>query len=236
MSLTSDRVVEALARLHRYVESHPTPEQTPPLTIAISRQAGSRGAEIAQAVGARLGWPVYDRELLTHIAQEKRFNERLLDHLDERCTNWLEEIIAGFSTQYHSPTDWTYLKQLLRLLVSLRQVGHCVIVGRGAGHVLPASTTLHVRVIAPRALRVSKTEKQKGLSKAAAERWIDQTDNDRTHFVKHRFNMDPDDPLNYDLILNSGRYSTEECAELIVQAARVKDAQPKPASALRHTA
>jgi cytidylate kinase len=235
MALTSDHIVEALTRLHRYPESHPTPQQTPLLTIAISRQAGSRGAEIAQAVGARLGWPVYDRELLTHIAQEKGLSERLFHHLDERCTNWFEEIIAGFSTQYHSPTDWTYLKQLLRLLVSLGQVGHCVIVGRGAGHVLPAQTTLHVRVIAPRALRVSKTEKRKGLSKPEAERWIDQTDNDRTHFVKHRFNMDPDDPLNYDLIVNSGRYNTEECAELIVQAARVKEAHLKPAAALRHT-
>jgi cytidylate kinase len=236
MSLTSDRVVEALARLHRYVESRPTPKQTPPLTIAISRQAGARGAEIAQAVGALLGWPIYDRELLTHIAQEKGLNERLLDHLDERCTNWLEEILTGFATQYHSPTDWTYMKQLLRVLVSLGQLGHCVIVGRGAGHVLLAPTTLHVRVIAPHALRVSKTEKRKGLSKPEAERWVDQTDSDRTRFVKHRFNMDSDDPLNYDLILNSGRYSTEECAALIVQAARVKEAQLKPAAALLNTA
>jgi cytidylate kinase len=236
MSPTSDRVIEALARLHRYVESQPTPRQTLPLTIAISRQAGARGAEIAQAVGARLGWPVYDCELLTHIAQEKGLNARLLDHLDERCTNWLEEIITGFSTQY-SPTEWTYMKQLLHLLVSLGQVGHCVIVGRGAGHVLPAPTTLHVRLIAPRDVRVSKTEKRKGLSKPEAERWVDQTDSDRTRFVKYRFDKDPNDPLNYDVILNSGRYSTEECAELIVQAARVKDAQVnKPASALRQTA
>ncbi len=32
--------------------------------IAVSRQVGARGATVARAVGARLGWPVYDHELL----------------------------------------------------------------------------------------------------------------------------------------------------------------------------
>jgi cytidylate kinase len=235
MSPGSDRVAAALALLSRYAKSHPVPKEAPPVSVAISRQAGSRGAEIAQAVGARLGWPVYDHELLTRIAQEKGLSARLLEHLDERCPGWLEEVIAGFSTR-PSPTEGTYMKHLLELLVSLGHIGHCVIVGRGAGYVLPPATTVRVRVVAPRALRVAKTERRKGVSKAEAERWVDQTDADRLLFVKSHFNRDPFDPLNYDLILNSGQYGPDECARLIVEAARMREAQVKAAPAAPLTA
>jgi len=153
-------------------------------------------------------------------------SERLLEKLDERCTGWLEEILAGFSSE-SSPSDWTYMKQLLEVLASLGEVGHCVIVGRGAGHVLPAETTLRVRVVSPRIVRVLKTEKWLGVSKAEAERWVDQTDVDRARFVKTHFNKDPNDPLNYDLVLNSGHCGIDDCVELIVQAARLKDAKVK---------
>ena len=36
-------------------------------TIAVSRQVGARGSSVAREIGARLGWPVYDRELLEQI-------------------------------------------------------------------------------------------------------------------------------------------------------------------------
>jgi cytidylate kinase len=235
MSPASDRVVSALALLTHYAESHPVPKEAPPVSVTISRQAGSRGAEIAQAVGARLGWPVYDNELLTQIAQEKGLNKRLLERLDERCAGWLEEVIAGFSTR-PGPTEGTYMKRLLELLVSLGQIGHCVIVGRGGGYVLPPATAVRVRVVAPRSLRVAKTERRKGLSRAEAERWVDQTDAERVRFVRSHFNRDSGDPLNYDLILNSGRYSTDECAELIVRATRMREAQVKGAAAAALTA
>jgi cytidylate kinase len=229
MSPGSDRVIAALALLSRYADSHPSLKE-PPVSVTISRQAGSRGAEIAYAVAARLGWPVYDHQLLMRIAEEKGLNRRLLERLDESSTSWLEQIIAGFSTK-PGPTEWTYMKHLLELLVSLGQVGHCVIVGRGAGYVLPPATTVRVRVVAPRAMRVAKTQQRRGLSKAEAEQWVDKTDLDRVRFVTNHFNRDPYDQLNYDLILNSGRYSTDECVELIVLATRLREAQVKAAPA-----
>jgi cytidylate kinase len=226
MTLTSDSVVAALAHLHQYTEKRTEPKQVPPITIAISRQAGSRGADIARAVGARLGWPVYDHELLSRIAAEKGLNERLLHSFDERCPHWLQDILDGFSTEYR-PTEHTYLKQLVKLVASLGEVGHCVIVGRGAGHVLPAETTLRVRVVAPRAMRVAKTEKWLGVQRAEAERWVDRTDAERTRFIVEHFNKNPDDALLYDVILNSGRYSLEECTDLIVQAAKYLESHVK---------
>ncbi len=220
----SDHIVDALSRIHRREDSRHATNQPLAVAVAITREAGSGGAEIARAVGAQLGWPVYDRELLVRIAEEKGLDARLLQHLDERYASWLEELFSGFTTQKH-PTEGMFLKQLLTILVSLSKVGHCVIVGRGAGHVLPPQTTLHIRVIAPRAVRVARIEQQKGCSKEQAERWVDVTDADRVRFVKEHFHKDPNDALNYDLIVNSGRHSIEGCAALIVQAARLKQAK-----------
>ena len=41
------------------------------LTIAVSRQSGSRGASIAKRVGRKLGWQVVDQELMEFMAQQK---------------------------------------------------------------------------------------------------------------------------------------------------------------------
>ena len=46
-------------------------------------------------------------------------------------------------------------KAMVRLVLTVAARGDVVIVGRGAGYVLPAETTLHARVVAPFESRVS---------------------------------------------------------------------------------
>jgi cytidylate kinase len=228
MSEASDQLVSALARLHGYAKAQPAAKQPTgaPLTIAISRQAGAGGAAIARAVGDLLGWPVYDQELLMLIAKEKGLHTQLLEHLDERYVSWIEEIAASFTSQ-SAGLEATYLKELLALLAALGKAGHGVIVGRAAAHLLHLESTLRVRMVAPRPVRVANTEKRLGIARAEAERWVDKTDKERENFVKYHFRKDPADVLAYDLILNSGRYSTGECAAIIVQAARLLEGQVK---------
>jgi cytidylate kinase len=241
MAITTDRVAESLARLQQFLDAQlpqylteqeqggPKREAAaPPISIALSRQAGSGGAAIARAVGERLGWPVYDHQLLDRIAQEKGLNVRLLEHLDERSAGWLEEMIRNFSGGA-GDDERVYLRALLGLLVSLGKAGHCVIVGRGAAQLLPADSTLRVRVIAPHEFRVAEVQKRRHLSRPEAERWVDTTDRERRRFVKYSFHVDADDSLLYDLVLNSDRLGVEKCAALIVQAAELMEPHAAPA-------
>lgn len=219
----SDRFVESLASLQQYAEGHPQGTRGPALTIAISRQAGARGVEIARQVGERLGWPVYDHELLTRIAEEKGLHKRLLERLDERATGWLEEMVTSFGS-HEGGREGAYIKHLLEQLVTLGKAGHCVIVGRGGAQILPAEVTLRVRIVAPRAFRVAAIQKDQGITQLEAERWVDRVDQERARFIKTYFHKDVNDPLSYDLSVNSGRYALDDCAALICEAARMLEA------------
>jgi hypothetical protein len=223
---TSDRVVATLARLNTYADEQQSSKRggtTTPLTIAVNRQAGSRGAEIARIAGARLGWPVYDHELLQRISAEKGLHARLVEHLDERRLNWLEAIVLAYSAG--GGKEGAYLQALLELFGSLSKMGRCIIVGRGAAHALPPETTLRVRIIADRAARIANVQKTQGLSAGEAERWVDSTDRERERFSRYYFNANVADPMLYDLVLRSDRLGVEEPAAIIAQAGQVMDAR-----------
>src|SRR5205809_7987864 len=61
------------------------------LTIAISREAGSRGGSIARRAGRKLDWQVYNQELLEYIAGESAFRQSLFDNLPSHAARWTEE-------------------------------------------------------------------------------------------------------------------------------------------------
>ena len=113
--MPQERTIEALTHLHRYLGVEQPPKQAPPpLNIALSRQAGAGGTEVARAVGSRLDWPVYDQELVNRIAQEKGLKEQLLKSFDERYVSWVEEVVASLANETR-PLDATYFNELMRL-------------------------------------------------------------------------------------------------------------------------
>jgi hypothetical protein len=193
------------------------PPSPPAFTVALSREAGANGALVGRAVGERLGWPVYDRELLERVAAEMGEQAGLLESLDEKQRGWLVECLEFFSST-PAVSQGSYVRHLLGVVLSLAARGRCVIVGRGVPQVLPAATTLRVRVVAPLAVRVEVVRQRLGLDRAAATRWVEKTDGERARFVQDHFHKDPSDPCGYDLILNSGRFSVAECSELLVEA------------------
>jgi cytidylate kinase len=220
---------------------------SPALTIAISRQAGANGSRIARLVGQRLSWPVYDRELIETLADEMGLRTDLVETLDEQCRSWLEECLQEVHSSENGSVDGLpafpapleiseggYVRHLARVLFALAADGLCVIVGRGAAQVLPETTTLRVRLVAPLAKRVARTQDLFALSAEEAEKRVQQIDADRNHLVRQYFHKNPDDPALYDLVLNTGRLDAEECAELILTALaeRIKPIVEPSAAAL----
>jgi cytidylate kinase len=223
--ISSERLIEGLARAHqlwqvrhgsRGATAHGRPV-LPAFTVALSREAGTYAAAIAREVGNRLGWPVYDRELLQRIADDLGVRRALLDSVDERRVSWLNECLKGISSA-PGVSHSAYVRHLVETLLALSTHGNAVIVGRGATKILPLATTLRVRVVAPLENRIEMVRREHGISEKEAVRQVEATDRERNRFVKDHFLIDPADPRNYDLVLNAARFSPGECADLIIAA------------------
>jgi hypothetical protein len=177
------------------------------------------GNSVATEVGRRLDWPVYDRNILDKVAERLHRPASHLQGVDERPATWLGECMASLFDKYHVGSD-TYLKHLFAAVRALGAAGRGGIVGRGANFLLPAETTLRVRLVALPEDRARVVACRLGLSPREAENWVKTTERDRVAFVQGTFQEDPTNPYHYDLILNLSRLVVEEAAKIIIETLR----------------
>jgi cytidylate kinase len=229
--MRSDHLAETLKHLCHYWETREAalgnrskaPTLAQPFSIALSREAGTRGTSIAQEVGKRLQWVVYDNELLERIALDMGLRATLLKSVDERRHSWLQETAETFM-RARSTRDWAtpvtdseFVHQLIKTVLALGSNGECVIVGRGAAFILPPATTLRVRLVGSERDRAAELARKHSLPEREPLRRLRNIDRERNDFVQDHFLRDPTDPRNFDLILNGPRFSVAENAEVIVE-------------------
>lgn len=189
--------------------------------VAVSREAGAPGVEIAEEVGHELGWPVYDRQILEMISERVGLRTALLESLDEHSPNWLIKALGGFGHSVES--RWgAFLHQLVQVLAALGEQGHSIIVGRGAAALLPPEKALRVRVVADLKDRVERSAQRFHLTPDEATERVRRVDAERRTFVREHFHKDVDDPHNFDVVVNASRLSAHECAALVVAAVRAR--------------
>ena len=194
-------------------------EKAPSVTVTISREVGAQGTPVAREVGRLLAWPVYDQEVIDLVAEKLKRPSFLLRRLDERPATWLDRVIGDIANDYKiSPS--AYLTYLISVVRGLGKIGHCVIVGRGASHILPPESTLRVRLVAAPADRARVVHERTGLDIKEAARWAEQAEHARVEFVRHNFGVDTADPHRYDLVLNTSRLSVVSCARIVVDIVR----------------
>jgi hypothetical protein len=206
--------------------------------VAIARDVGTQGSEVGQEVGKLLDWHVYDRELLEHIANEMGLRTALLESVDEKDRSFFLESVEAFLSPVKGAwgplvSESAFVHRLVETVLGLGLRGECVIVGRGAVFILPAATTLRVRLVGPAAERATALGDKLGLSAAEAARRVRTVDRERRDFVRDHFLKDPTDPSNYDLVLNATRFSVRETAELIFESLRRLQLHGVPAGATR---
>jgi Cytidylate kinase-like family len=193
------------------------------LAVAVSREAGGRGGTIARRVGRKLGWQVYNQELLDYISQEGAFRDNLFASLHGGAPQWaderVEQMLAGKEI-----TGEPAILNLARTVLAVSAPGEVVLLGRGAGCILPRDTTLNVRIIAPQSERVAYMGQWLRLTLAEAGEQVRLRDENRTEFIRTHFHRQPGDVYQYDMLLNSSLLGEDLCVELIVQAARAKQA------------
>jgi cytidylate kinase len=199
----------------------PPPAVPASLTITVSREAGSRGDTIARRAGRKLGWQIYNQELLEYVAQEGALRQGIADSLTPAAARWAGERLEVLLREQNLSQHPSII-ELARIVLALGAQGEAVVIGRGAGCILPSESTLNVRIIAPLADRVAYMSQWLRLTVEEAAAEVEKRDSRRAEFIGTHFHRQPGDIYQYDLLLNSSLLGEDLCVELIAQAARAK--------------
>src|ERR1700728_3894081 len=206
-------------------EEHHQPP-SPPIPVArfqnicISREAGAGASALARMVGERLGWKVYDEELIEAIAHRMEVPIDDVRALDEQAPSMVQDWLLPLREEYYAPQE-AYLDHLAKLIEAIGRAGESILVGRGAGYMLPRETTLSVRVIAPLKVRALRLAERMGVSVRTARRAARDLDRRHLQFDRTMYRARSNDPHNYDLVLDSNSLGLEIAAEVIAHAVEV---------------
>jgi cytidylate kinase len=191
------------------------------LSVAISREAGSRGGSIARKVGELLGWQVFDQDTIDYLIQNDDARERLIADLPGAAVSWADVHIARLQREQKLKAD-SDTANMIRLILAVGARGDAVIVGRGAGYLLPADTTLHARVIASLKSRIAYFAQWLRLDRDEAAAEVRSRDQRRARFITGILGHNPADATAYDIVVNSTRLGVEAAAQFIGWAVRTK--------------
>jgi cytidylate kinase len=181
--------------------------------IAIEREYGCGGAEIARKTAERLGWKLWDELLTCEIARlsnceqsEVKWREERVDPLYYRL---FKSILRG---SFEGSLNVHRLKLLdadsiLRITQQVIQQaateGNCVIVGRGSQHFLRhRNDTLRIFLYAPREAKIRRLVAE-GVNEKEAEQGVDVVDGERAAFVGKYFHMQWPNRSVYHAMLNT---------------------------------
>ncbi len=185
--------------------------------ITISRQRGAGGDELARRLSKVLGWNVYDREIISAVADRAATSEATISWHDQRAMAMFDEYL----THLFVPQDAghaAYLEKLTEVVIAIAKEGQAVILGRGANWFLTGRGGLRLRLVAPLDQRIEAVAKEEHLDARAARRSIKRADNEQAAFVRQTFGRDIEDPLGYDLVLNLGGMDVGVAALLVATA------------------
>src|SRR5260370_36919284 len=193
--------------------------------ITISRQYGSGGGEVAARLAQRLDWQVIDHEIVAQVAHSLGITEEEAEVHDERVQGLIERALNALTAAaplVPAPLPLTgnaevlYNDALRRVVEAAANAGRVVIVGR-TGQVLLANRrdVLHVRIVAPLKQRIAYVAGREGLDEAAARVRIQLKDRDRERYLQTQFGRNVNDPLLYDLIVNTSVLDLDSAVDLI---------------------
>jgi CMP/dCMP kinase len=179
------------------------------ISVTLSRQLGSMGCEVAQAVKDRLGYRVVWRELVNEAGKRSGAPELALDCIDDLG-------LFGITVPNHSRS--IYKQAMQEVMKELVEEGNVVIVGR-AGQVILSDfpNVIHVRIIAPLELRAKRIAEKRSIPIEGARAQVEASDCNRRLYLKRCYKVRWDDPNLYDLIINTGRFTPDMAAEIIAQ-------------------
>ncbi len=190
--------------------------------ITISRMTASGGRTIASKLAEYLQerapvdrqWTVFDKNLIERVLEEHHLPKSTAEFMPENHKAMLGDMVEEFLGLH--PSLWTLVHQTADTILRLARAGNVILVGRGANVITAKLENMfHVRLVGSLQKRVKRAEEVFKLDRAHAEHFLRSEDKGRRRYLKEHFDQDIDDPLLYDLVINTDRVPYDDAARLI---------------------
>ncbi|MFA9498089.1 MAG: AAA family ATPase [Deltaproteobacteria bacterium] len=210
-----EQIIEEQVRRWQIIQTEEKKADERISVITISREPGSGGNILGERLSQQLQFDLFYQEFIHQMAENAHVSVRLLETLDEKGASVLEEWISSLVDKRHLWPD-RYLQHLMKIIGTIGKHGRAVIVGRGANFVLPPEKRISLRVISPLETRIRNVSQAFGAAAAEARSRILKTESDRKAFIKKYFNEDIQNPLNYDVIINTEDLSVDDAVNAVI--------------------
>jgi cytidylate kinase len=207
--------------------------------VTIRGQLGSGAPETGKQVADRLHADYVDREIIAEVAARLNRKEQEVIAKEVPPSSLLGRIAEALGSTYgfgegfagaYLPIsqmpldDARYLQALESVVRELARRQPLVILGRGSHFILKHyPEALHVLVVAPLEVRVKRLMEDRKLDQETAKLEITRSDKSLRGFIKRYFDAELEDPIHYDLVVNTDRFSFEAAASLVVDALSLRN-------------
>jgi cytidylate kinase len=214
--------------------------------ITLARQVGSGGQTIAHLLAERLGYRVAGRRdlateaarrglrlpwIFTEFADEQRLVRLGTDDLPPLYLGFGEleygDALRGAGLET-APAAATVLEAVARerrtLLLTLASLAYelaaedgLILIGGGGQYLLAGlPAVLSVKIVAPADVRADRLATAYGLDQEAAREAVRHGDREQREYNRALFDADWDDPLHWDVIVNSEAISPETVRDIVL--------------------
>lgn len=194
--------------------------------VAITRSAGLPMAQLEEAIVKRLnetvpgdapGWVIFDDNLVDQVLRDAHLPADLASHMPEDRFPRVQDILSEIFL--HTPTNWELFEKNNDTIFRLAKLGHCILVGRGAGYVTRSlPNVLKLNLTAPLDFRVCHVANTEGISLEVAQRRVEEKDQAIHRYLVAHFGRDALDDEGLDLSINVARLSPGAVADLVATA------------------
>lgn len=186
--------------------------------VTISRQIASFGDEISSLVAKKLNYKFIGRKEIEERITNLGFPKEKLHKFDEKK--------PGFFVSLSKDCD-EYLDYLQTAILEEANENDCVFIGRGSFIILSElKNHMSFRFVANDKVRIDRILSERDVNEKQAKKIILESDNQRLGFHKSFFNYEIDDPSLYHAVINTGLFSIEDAAEMIVDTVK-KSVKPE---------